>query len=234
MFGAVFHPIGSNSMVLARILTPMFTSDIESERLKSSLSWNGVACKPICNPIVSNRLSILMHFALGHLLQTLHCPHPRAMLTALQLAETFCTAAEYSTLHVRRTGCVWTCPRIRAHFSIAQEYCCGFGVTCHRWNTLKSSQNSWTWYFSPTFVVFCGILWYFGCWKFLCRNSAEFWDRATTVFGQPTFSGRSRNSPTQLCRRSCATGLNRPLRLPGRKRFGGREEMATPCRFWNN
>ena len=220
MFGDVFHPIGSNSMVLARILTPMFTSDIESERLKSSLSWNGVACKPICHPIVSNRLSILMHFALGHLLQTLHCPHPRAMLTALQLAETFCTAAEYSTLHVRRTGCVWTCPRIRAHFFNSTRILLRF------WGHLSLLKYAEiiTEFLDMIFLSnFCGILWYFGCWKFLCRNSAEFWNRATTVFGQPTFSGRSRNSPTQLCRRSCATGLNRPLRLPGRKRFGGRE-----------
>ena len=62
------------------------------------------------------RLFPAEHFALGHLLQTFHCRHVRAMLTALQLAETFCTEAEYSTLHVRRTGCVWTCPRIPAPF----------------------------------------------------------------------------------------------------------------------
>ena len=158
MFGDVFHPIGSNSMVLARILTPMFTSDIESERLKSSLSWNGVACKPICHPIVSNRLSILMHFALGHLLQTLHCPHPRAMLTALQLAETFCTAAEYSTLHVRRTGCVWTCPRIRAHFFNSTRILLRF------WGHLSLLKYAEiiTEFLDMIFLSnFCGILWYF-------------------------------------------------------------------------
>ena len=67
-------------------------------------------------------------------------------------------------------------------------------------------------------------LWYLGCWKFLwCRNSAEFWDRATTVFGQPTFSGRSRNSPTQLCRR-CATGLNRPFAPPWTQKIRQRRE----------
>jgi hypothetical protein len=126
--------------------------------LKSSLSWNGVACKPICNPIVSNRLSILMHFALGHLLQTLHCPHPRAMLTALQLAETFCTAAEYSTLHVRRTGCVWTCPRIRAHFFNSTRILLRF------WGHLSSLKYAEiiTEFLDMIFLSnFCGILWYF-------------------------------------------------------------------------
>jgi hypothetical protein len=126
--------------------------------LKSSLSWNGVACKPICNPIVSNRLSILMHFALGHLLQTLHCPHRGPCWLHCNLQKRF--AQQLNTAHCmfEGPGVFERVPESELIFSIAQEYCCGFGVTCHRWNTLKSSQNSWTWYFSPTFVVFCGIL----------------------------------------------------------------------------
>lgn len=204
-------------------LTPMFTSDIESERRKSSLSWNGVACKPICNPIVSNRLSILMHFALGHLLQTLHCPHPRATLTALQLAETFCTAAEYSTLHVRRTGCVWTCPRIRAHFFNSTRRLLRF------WGHLSSLKYAEiiTEFLDMIFLSnscgICGI-----CGILAVGNScAEIPQNFGTEPPQSSVSRHFRAEAATLRRNSvvvappASTGL---LRLPGRKRFGRGEK----------
>ena len=59
--------------------------------------------------------------------------------------------------------------------------------------------DSW-WYISLQFFLFFVV--FFGCWKWVGMHMnfpAEFWDRATTVFEPPTFSGRSRNS-TQLCR----------------------------------